>query len=278
LAVAGAMTVPACLRLADEVFPQVRAIAARRLVAQGWSQQRAGQAVGLSQAMVSRHLAAPEPDDAVAQRLAEDLVDALQAPAPSAPATGPSSWCGTLTVGQDRPGGEAALRDLLDAERALREGRPLRIMPQVGLNLARAIPGAASADDVLAFPGRLVEASGRILSPAPPAFGGSGHLARLLLAAREARPGLLALANVRGGADVAAAAKRLGWRVAAVRRGPRSDAEGPVLVAIRAAGAVDAIHDPGAVGLEPCLYVAAPDAAAAAERILRLHDSLVTTP
>lgn len=268
------MTVPACLRLADEVFPRVRAIAARRLVAQGWSQQRAGTAVGLSQAMVSRHLAAPEPADAVAQRLAEDLVAALQAP--SVAATGPSTWCSTLTVGQDRPGGEDALRDLLEAERTLREANPVRLMPQVGLNLARAIPGAASADDVLAFPGRLVEAGGRILSPAPPTFGGSGHLARLLLAAREDRNDLLALANVRGGADVAAAAKRLGWKVASVKRGPRSDAEGPVLDAMRAARSADAVHDPGAIGLEPCLYVAAADAASAAARILQLHDALVT--
>ena len=140
MGVAAAMTVPACLRLADEVFPRVRAIAARRLVAQGWSQARAGTAVGLSQAMVSRHLAALEPDDPVAVRLAEDLVQSLVAPPVAA--HGPSEWCATLTVGQERPGGEEALRDLLAAERSLRAGNPVRLMPQVGLNVARALPGA----------------------------------------------------------------------------------------------------------------------------------------
>src|SRR5687768_15440941 len=103
------MTVPACLRLADEVFPRVRAIAARRLVELGWSQARAGDAVGLSQAMVSRHLATREPTDAVAQRLADDLVAALVAPHSAGAAHGahgPSEWCTTLTVGQDRAGGE----------------------------------------------------------------------------------------------------------------------------------------------------------------------------
>lgn len=269
------MTVPACLRLADDVFPRVRAIAVRRLVALGWSQTRAGEAVGLSQAMVSRHLSNAEPDDAVAQRLAEDLVQALVSPAASGPAHGPSEWCATLTVGQDRPGGDEALRDLLAAERALRSGNPVRLMPQVGLNLARAVPGAASADDVLAFPGRLVEAGGRILNPAPPAFGGSGHLARVLLARREASPGTLALANVRAGPDVLAAAKRLRWTVAPIVRGKGATDEAPVLAAARASGKAVALHDPGAVGLEPCLYVAGNDASAVAANLLLLHDALV---
>lgn len=274
------MTVPACLLLADEVFPRVRALAARSLVAAGWSQQRAGAAVGLSQAMVSRHLAGREPADPVARRLADDLVAALQVP-PSAArhGIGPSAWCATLTVGQERAGGHDALRDLLAAEQAIREANPARLMPQVGLNVARAVPPAAAVADILAFPGRLVEAGGRIVSPAPPAFGGSRHLARVLLAWRaNAGPTPAALANVRGGPDVAAAAKRLGWRVASVKRGARSraDADGPVEATARAARQADALHDPGAIGLEPCLYVAGSDASDAARRILLLHDALVT--
>jgi predicted fused transcriptional regulator/phosphomethylpyrimidine kinase len=272
------MTVPACLRLADDVFPRVRAIAARRLVGLGWSQARAGAAVGLSQAMVSRHLAVAEPDDVVAQRLADDLVQALVSPESASPAAGASDWCVTLTVGQGRAGGDDALRDLLAAERTLRAANPLRLMPQVGLNLARAIPGAASADDVLAFPGRLVEAGGRILNPAPPAFGGSGHLARVLLARRATQPQTFALANVRAGRDVLAAAKRLGWAVAQVPRGAAAaDAsEAPVLAAAQSSPKAVALHDPGAVGLEPCLYIGGTDASDVAARILLLHDSLVT--
>lgn len=267
---------PACLRLSDEVFPRVRAIAARRLVAQGWSQARAGEAVGLSQGMVSRHLAAAEPEDPVALRLAEDLVQSLTSPLPAAPTQGPSDWCATLSVGQDRPGGDEALRDLLAAERALRLGNPVRLMPQVGLNLARAVPGAASTDDVLAFPGRLIEAGGRILNPAPPAFGGSGHLARVLLARRDASPATLALANVRAGADVLAAAKRLRWGVAPVVRGKGATDEASVLAAARGSPKAIALHDPGAVGLEPCLYLAGSDASEVAARVLQLHESLVT--
>jgi predicted fused transcriptional regulator/phosphomethylpyrimidine kinase len=275
------VAVPACLRLADEVFPRVRALAARRLVAAGWSQSRAGAALGLSQAMVSRHLSAPAPADPVAARLADDLVESLLHPVP---ARGPSDWCGTLTIGHEKAGGGEALQDLLAAERLLRDANPLAVMPQVGLNLARAIPGASSPDDVLAFPGRLVEAGGRIVSPAAPAFGGSGHLARVLLARRfagGAGAADLALANVRGGAEMLAAAHRLGWPSAAVARGRASAgtgsaAEAPVLKAARGSASAVVLHDPGAVGLEPCLYVAGRTAVEVAERILQLQDSLVT--
>lgn len=266
------MAIPACLRLADEVFPKVRAAAARRLVADGWSQGRAAQAVGLSQAMVSRHVAAAAPADPLVEALAQSLVDEARNPVP---ATGPSAWCATLSVGQERPGGDAAIADLLAAERALRQANPVAVIPQVGLNLARAIPTATKPDEVLAFPGRLVEAGGRLVSPAPPSFGGSGHLARCLLHLRQRDPALLALANVRGGREVAAATRKLGWNVATVE-GNSSDAEARFRRAADAARkAPDAIHDPGAVGLEPCLYLPGRDAQAVAARVLQLHSALV---
>lgn len=264
------MAVPACLRLADEVFPKVRAAAAHRLVAQGWSQSRAASAVGLSQAMVSRHLAAPAPNDPVVDALAEALCDEVRAPQP---ATGASPWCTTLTVGAERPGGEIALSDLLAAERLLRNSNPVALVPQVGLNLARATPTATSPEDVLAFPGRLVEAAGRLVSPAPPAFGGSRHLARALLRIRSRDPAILALANVAGTPAVAAAARRLGLRLVSLD-GP-GDAETRLFRSLDAARRLpDGFLEPGAIGLEPCLYLLAADAQGAARRILELNDQV----
>lgn len=264
---------PACLRLADDVFPRVRAQAARRLVAAGWSQQRAGKAVGLSQAMVSKHLAAPASNDPLVERLAEELAREALDPA-SANAEG-SPWCTTLTTAGQRPGAEAAVQDILAAERSLLAKPPLRAMPQIGLNVAVALPQADDPDDILAFPGRLVEAGGRLLRPAPPAFGGSGHLARVLLAARR-RWGTTAIANVRGGADVQAAAKRLGWSVVRIQRDPADTREDPLFTGIvNARLTPGAVHDPGAVGLESCLYVLGPTAAHIAAQLQLLDTALV---
>lgn len=264
------MAVPACLRLADDVFPRVRADAARRLSEGGWSQTRIAQALGLSQAMVSKHLAAPVVLDAMASHLAADLVQEILDPQPAA---GPSAWCATLSIGQDRAGASAALADLLAAEAMLLKQPPLRLMPQVGLNIARALPDASGPQDVLAFPGRLVEAGGRVVRPAPPAFGGSSHLARLLLAA----PAAQAVANVRGGSDVAAACRRLGWKLQPVaRNGKTSDPDAAILRVLSAKPGVSVVHDPGAIGLEPCLYLFGRDATAVARSILLLHEALVT--
>lgn len=224
--------------------------------------------------MVSKHLATPPPSDALVERLADEL--AREALDPAASTAEGSPWCTTLTTAGQRPHADAAVQDILTAERALLAQPPLRAMPQVGLNLAVALPDAADPDDVLAFPGRLVEAAGRLLRPAPPAFGGSGHLARVLLAARK-RWGTRAIANVRGGPDVAAAAKRLGWPITAIARSPGDPREELVLTGIAAArGSPVAVHDPGAVGLEACLYVLGPTAAHVAAQIHLLDNALVT--
>jgi predicted fused transcriptional regulator/phosphomethylpyrimidine kinase len=91
---------------------------------------------------------------------------------------------------------------------------------------------------------------------------------------------------VRGGVDVAAKAKALGWRVHVVKRAPGSPDESILLQAIAGNGrtssrvaaantALDAVHDPGAIGLEPCLYIAGPDAQSVARKILALDQVLL---
>jgi predicted fused transcriptional regulator/phosphomethylpyrimidine kinase len=267
------VAVPACLRLADEIFPRVRAACARRLVAdEGWSQARAAQFLGISQAMVSKHVASRPPrPDAIVDRLADDLI--AEALTPQA-AAGASSWCATLSIEEERPGGRAALQDLLAAERTLRSRGPLKLMPQIGLNIARAIPGAEAAHDVLAFPGRLVAAGDRMVAPAPPAFGGSQHLARCLLTLRKRDPSLLAIANVRGGPDAVRALRAIGSRPATLAGAGAPDARFE-RAARQGARPATLLHDPGAVGIEPCLYIAASDAQGVAARILELENVLV---
>lgn len=247
------VALPACFRLADEVFPRVRAHAARHLVSTGHSQTQAARAVGVSQAMVSRYLSRPSDEDPLIHRLADELVTGSEA-----------SWCALLEAVDD-----GALTDLLEAERALMAAPPLRVMPQVGLNMARARPQATSPADVFAFPARIVEAGGRLVRPLPPSLGGSRHLAEGLLGLRRQRPGIAALANVRGGLDVEAALTRLD--VPWLRLPTGSD-----LASRLCATQPDTIlfHDAGGVGIEPCLYVAGARATDVSALILRLHQEV----
>lgn len=262
------MPLPPCFHLADDVFPKVRAEAARQLVAKGWSQTRAAKAIGISQGLVSKHVAVKPPrTDPLVARLTAELLRDLDAGTP----TGASAWCTTLTITDARPGAKEAVADVLAAEAMLRSAMPLRLMPQIGLNIARALPDSKTPQDVLSYPGRLVDAGGDLVAPAPPAFGASGHLARCLLHLRGRDTSLMALANVRGGIGALRAAKKLGWRVVEIAADRRGDAEAPFRRAVDGeAKPPTVLHDGKAIGIEPCLYVAAADATALARQVIQL--------
>lgn len=259
---------PPCFHLADEVFPQVRAEAARRLAAQGWSQVRIAQAVHLSQGMVSKHVAAKGTSkDPLVHRLVDELLAELEAGTRSRR----SPWCDTLSLGEGRPGAEAALADLLQAETRLRQAAPLRLMPQIGLNIARALADSRTPEDILSYPGRLVDVGGALVPPAPPAFGASGHLARCLLALRQREPSLFALANVHGGKRAAAAAAKAGFALIRIKPDPKGGSEAAFGRTVRAAAKLNPfLLDDRTPGVEPCLYVAGRDAREVAARILAL--------
>lgn len=262
------MPIPPCFTLAETLLPKVRTEAARRLTSQGWSQSRTGQALGVSQAMVSKYLATPAARDPLVQRLAQEWTrDAGQ---PTVTAAGEASrWCVTLATAVSD---EEPLTDLLEAERLLGANAPRRLVPQIGLNLARARADARGPHEVLAFPGRLVLAGQELLSPAPPAWGGSNHLARCLLALRKRQPETGALASVRGGPTVVQALRRLKRPFVEVERsGRETDNEAAFANAATRHPKARILHDAGAVGIEPCLYIAGDDARAVANLILEIE-------
>ncbi|MGB0651689.1 MAG: thiamine-phosphate synthase family protein [Thermoplasmatota archaeon] len=263
------MAVPPCFHLAQEVFPQARAQAARELVEQGWSQSRAAEALGISQAMVSKIVAGkghPAVQDPLALRLARDVVADLRREASGAPS---DAWCQTLLAGPPEAGD--ALRDLLEAEGLLLEAAPVRLVGQIGLGLVRADDEAQVPGDVLAFPGRIVKAGGALVTPVPPQRGASGHLARCLLLLRSHDGGLAALASIRGGTDVRAAADAAGWNVADVDPALRQADDEEAAFRAAVAGGAHVVHDPGSIGFEPCLYVAGPSAVSVTHRLLQLN-------
>ncbi|HVL88462.1 MAG TPA: thiamine-phosphate synthase family protein [Candidatus Thermoplasmatota archaeon] len=268
------MGLAAFLATTEALAPLVRALASRELAREGWSQDRIAQALGVTQSMVSRYLAAkPPPADALAARLAEELCRELQDP----PSARPDAWA-ALVLETARSGADDALHDLLEAERALAAAAPLALVPQIGINLARAAQDATDPSRVAAFPGRIVEAAGRLVAPAPPAFGASDHLARCLLRARARDPAVQAMGSVRGGDDARRAAAREGLAPVDVsrRREARGDPDADFAAAVRAARPpILAVHDPGAFGIEPCLYVAGPSARDVARRIVAIERNLV---
>jgi hypothetical protein len=138
------------------------------------------------------------------------------------------------------------------------------LIPAVGSNLVEAVPGAERIDDVAAVPGRLLEVKGRTTVPAEPEFGVSEHVAGLLLAARGAGSDARAAVNVRYDPGLV---ERLAAEYEAVEFDAEDDVERAVADAIRSNHDAAVLYQTGGFGVEPVVYVLAPDAVAAAERV-----------
>jgi len=71
----------------------------------------------------------------------------------------------------------------LEEAKALIEATPevAMLVPEVGMNIAMAVPHAKSTNDVAALPGRLVRVSGGVKALSCPRFGSSTHLAKYIL-------------------------------------------------------------------------------------------------
>ena len=143
------------------------------------------------------------------------------------------------------------------------------LIPNVGANLVECLDDAESIDDVAGVPGRLVDVKGQAMVPGEPEFGVSEHVASLLLAAREAGSGARAAVNLRYDPEIVDALDAEHPTVA-------FDAERPTAEAVRdaLAGADPddtlVLYQTGAVGVEPIVYVLAPDATEAADIVRKL--------
>ena len=138
------------------------------------------------------------------------------------------------------------------------------LIPAVGSNLVEAVPGATAIDDVAAVPGRLLEVKGRTTVPADPEFGVSEHVAGLLLAARTAGSDDRAAVNVRYDPVLL---ERLAAEHEVVEFDAEADLEGAVADAVRSNPDASVLYQTGGFGVVPVVYVLAPDAVTAAERV-----------
>ena len=145
-----------------------------------------------------------------------------------------------------------------------------KLIPEVGTNIAYALPGARTTDEVCAVPGRIVRVAGDLQTCRDPAFGASSHMGRGLMAVMKHDPAVRAVMNVRYGDDVIAACAELNYRVGSFDRGSepaeKADVDGQTMQwgidqAIAAGeGVPDVIYDRGAYGKEAMVRLLGRDA------------------
>ena len=104
---------------------------------------------------------------------------------------------------------EMILGNLARAVATLQESAEFaRLMPEVRVNLVHALPDARTGKDVAAIDGRITVVRGLPYASGLPIWGGSDHMARLIIEARKYDPGINAGINFKCDADIIEVMKR----------------------------------------------------------------------
>ncbi len=163
----------------------------------------------------------------------------------------------------------AVLDQLSAAAQRLERAHAGELVPEVQCNLGMGLADARSADDVAAFPGRLIRVRREIRSVAPPEFGASSHVARIILTAMRQDPAKRSVMNIRFDESILGACRSLGLSVASFDRHEEplesktregSSLEWGTARVIDEQGYVpDVVYDLGDEGKEPMIRVIASD-------------------
>ena len=132
------------------------------------------------------------------------------------------------------------------------------LIPEVGTNLAFALPGARTNDDVAAVQGRVVLLEGRIHPVGQVAFRASDHVARVVLTAMKFDPAMRSAGNIRYSPQIIEILEGMLLEICSFDRereppGIRTMDWG--VASCCRSGVPDVIFDRGAVGKEPMVRI-----------------------
>lgn len=155
------------------------------------------------------------------------------------------------------------------------------LIPEVQSNLGVGLMGAQGHQDVLGFPGRIVKHGRSIVTLSPPTFGGSKHVANIVLTAMRYNPEKRAVMNIKYTPELLKICQRLKFKTATFNRADEpkkvrvkegSSLEWGTDTAIRGCGFVpDIIYDIGGFGKEEMIRVIADDIESLVDKILKIH-------
>ncbi len=135
------------------------------------------------------------------------------------------------------------------------------LTPEVGMNLCYARAGAESPVDVAGLSGRLLRVGDKVRAVGTVKYGGSRHMARVVLAAMDCDGTVRAAVNIKYRPETIDAVEKAGeFSVSSFNRedepGQSSTMEWGTREAIRVHGSVpDIVYDRGGVGKEPMIRI-----------------------
>jgi hydroxymethylpyrimidine/phosphomethylpyrimidine kinase len=161
------------------------------------------------------------------------------------------------------------------------------LIPEVQSNIGFGVENASTLDDVIGFPARIVKCGKNILIPSPPHFGGSRHVADIVLTVMQFDSSKRAAMNIKYNADLIRVCKSLKFSMASfdramepkkVRTLEGSSLEWGTAFSIRKCGFVpDIIFDKGGMQKEEMIRVVAEDIESLVDKILKIHRRYLKT-
>jgi len=176
----------------------------------------------------------------------------------------------------------------VDEARKILEASPdvVKLVPEVGMNVAMAIPYAETMNDIAALPGRLVKVSGHVKTLSCPRFGASTHLAKYLLEIMKHDPEKKAAINVKFSEETLNLLREKKLEISFYDRKEEPDdikrVEGMTVPwgvnqALKRSGEVpDVIFHRGDIGKEPMIVILGKEAKMLAEFVTKIATEMKT--
>jgi hydroxymethylpyrimidine/phosphomethylpyrimidine kinase len=156
---------------------------------------------------------------------------------------------------------ERIVRELESAIRKFASDKDaVKAAPEVGINIAYALPNARTVNDVYGLTGRIIKAGDRLVPVGEVKRGGSNHVARVVLTAMKHDPTKRAAMNIKYSPENVEAAKKLGLTTSSFDR-TKQHSDTPTMEwgteeAIKKRGRIpDVIYDKGSVGKEAMIRI-----------------------
>jgi len=221
-------------------------------------------------------LAREEPVDEAVRKAKNFITMAIQSGFRLGKGTGPTNPSAYVLREIER---YHVIQALKRAMEVLKGAKAEHLIPEVSSNLGYALPFAEGAEDVAAFPGRIVRFKESVTTYGDPEFGASQHVANIILTVMKFDPDYCSAMNIRYSRETVAQLRRKGFLVGEfdrrlepkrVREKEGSSLEwgvGEVLRKMK--GVPDFIYDEGDLGKEPMIRVLGKNPMLVVEKILK---------
>jgi len=174
-----------------------------------------------------------------------------------------------------------AMEEIKRALQLFREEKIGQLVPEVQTNIGLALRNAKNHGDVLAIPGRIIKNGDDIFTGAEPEFGGSRHVANIVLTVMRYDPQKRAVMNIKYTDGLLKICQRLRFKIASFDRADEpkririregSSLEWGTENALVAYGSVpDIIYDLGGIRKEEMIRVIAEDMESLVAKVLAIH-------